>query len=110
MVSVRATWEAFALHVGLFASRLSVLRVGYAALLLVAAGARTSLASASPEPASAFDAGPQPARCLDAPQPTALVSLETPGTLGAAHYSLTGDASRLYTYVWGPSDANEYSP
>jgi hypothetical protein len=65
-------------------------------LLLAACGSRTAL-----EVDVASDAGPRSASCVAAPHPTVLVSLLARGMEGAASYAFTGDASRLYTFVWG---------
>jgi hypothetical protein len=81
---------------------------------LAACGARTGLDGPTPPPDAALDAAPDsplPPSCAStAPQPEVLVSLTDPAHYGAASYALAGDASRLYTFVWGPPDANEYSP
>ena len=82
------------------------------ALPLLAGCSRTGLdlgpsPDSLPPPDSLADAATLDAGCVAAPEPTVLVNLTNPATPGGPSYAFTGDASRLYTFVFG-SDPAQY--
>jgi hypothetical protein len=73
-------------------------------------GSRTGLdLSTSGVDASAAETEPAShAACVPAPRPTVLVSLTNPATYGSPSFALTGDASRIYTFVFGEGQSSMY--